>query len=55
MGPSANPGEEMALIESIKVIRLDIYDTPGNSFSDAFPIVEVQFVQHRDFQASVMA
>lgn len=36
-----------------KVVRLiALYDTPDNSWNDAFPIVEVRWVQHRDTQAS---
>lgn len=36
-----------------KLVRLvALYDTPDNSWSDAYPIVEVRWVQHRDTQAS---
>ena len=36
-----------------KMVRLvGLYDTPDNSWNDAFPIVEVRWVQHRDTQAS---
>ncbi len=36
-----------------KLVRLiGVYDTPDNSLGDAFPIVEVRWVQHRDTQAS---
>ena len=36
-----------------KLVRLvGLYDTPDNSWNDAFPIVEVRWVQHRDTQAS---
>jgi hypothetical protein len=36
-----------------KMIRLvGLYDTPDNSWNDAYPIVEVRWVQHRDTQAS---
>lgn len=38
---------------AILALRLvDIYDTPDNAFSDPFPVVGVQWVQHRDFRAS---
>ena len=36
-----------------KLVRLvGLYDTPDNSWSDAYPIVEVRWVQHRDYVAS---
>jgi hypothetical protein len=36
-----------------KLVRLiGVYDTPDNALGDAFPIVEVRIVQHRDTQAS---
>lgn len=36
-----------------KLVRLvGLYDTPDNSWNDAYPIVEVRWVQHRDTQAS---
>jgi hypothetical protein len=36
-----------------KLVRLvGLYDTPDNSWNDAFPIVEVRWVQHRDTQVS---
>lgn len=36
-----------------KLVRLiSLYETPDNAWTDAFPIVEVRIVQHRDTQTS---
>jgi hypothetical protein len=56
---NASYGKSQAVLKAstrtcaTKMVRvLGLYETPDNSWNDAFPIVEVRIVQHRDTQAS---